>query len=200
MTRPWVTRFDPELAEKLKAAYDGYMQEIEEIQSEHAETKGEEFARSNTATDEQADEAKAEREAGYTHLAAQMHSPRDFVHIEPPEDMSGFSGPALGAGIPPKFTKGKPKFELIFPEAMLELAKIRTSGAEVHGPYSWHKINMLDLIGACHRHLNKIERGMKIDDNSTFYHAAHLMCQAMFIFQNHFESMSFDAGGTANEN
>jgi len=87
--------------------------------------------------------------------------------------------------IPPKFIEGKPRFELILPGPLLQLAEIRTKGAKVHGDHSWAEIKEDDIIGALHRHINKMQRGQVIDKDSGQYHAAHVMCQAMFLCSKH---------------
>jgi hypothetical protein len=84
-----------------------------------------------------------------------------------------------------KYDHGKPRFELIAPDAELWLAKILTHGAVKYEDNNWTGLTTKRVLGALKRHLNAIERGEDIDtegDNpSNMPHHAHLLTNAMFL-------------------
>lgn len=85
-----------------------------------------------------------------------------------------------------KHDGGKPRFELIDPYALLSLAMVLTAGAAEYEAHGWRSLNTFEgrerVIGAAHRHLNKIERGERYDPSfGGLPHASHLMACAMFL-------------------
>lgn len=81
-----------------------------------------------------------------------------------------------------KLDTEKPRMDLIDPYAEEQLAKVLTFGAKKYADHNWRKgIAMSRLIAACHRHLNAINRGEDNDAETGLPHAAHIMCEAMFI-------------------
>ena len=81
---------------------------------------------------------------------------------------------------------GKPRMELIDSTAELDLAVILTQGAKKYTPDGWRGgIDLEDgddrIMGALMRHVNAIRRGEVYDEESGMPHAAHVMCNAMFL-------------------
>lgn len=81
-----------------------------------------------------------------------------------------------------KFDQGKERMELIDPEAMQELAKVLTFGAQKYEEHNWRKgLKVTRIIGAAMRHLFAILRGETHDPETGLQHAAHAMCNCMFL-------------------
>lgn len=85
-----------------------------------------------------------------------------------------------------KFDRDKPRMDLIDAFALEELAKVLTFGAVKYAPNNWRKgITFGRLLAASFRHLVAILRGQDRDEETGLYHAAHLMCCAMFLVWMH---------------
>ena len=99
-----------------------------------------------------------------------------------------FPSPSLPAPPVPKlkeavkFDGDKPRMELIDPEAMEELAKVLTFGAKKYEEHNWRKgLKVTRIIGATMRHLWALLRGETYDPETGLQHAAHAMCNCMFL-------------------
>jgi hypothetical protein len=88
-----------------------------------------------------------------------------------------------------KYDQDKPRYDLIPPYAIDDLAKVLTFGAEKYAPNSWRNVeNALERYrAALLRHTFAIQRGELIDEESGLPHSAHAMCCAAFI--NELEKM-----------
>lgn len=76
----------------------------------------------------------------------------------------------------------KPYMDLLDSYAMTELAKVLTHGAKKYSAHNWRSgIQFSCLIAASFRHLTAINSGEDLDMESGLPHAAHLMCNAMFL-------------------
>lgn len=81
-----------------------------------------------------------------------------------------------------KLDGDKPRFDLIDPYAAEELAKVLTGGAVKYAPHNWRKgIVVSRLIAAALRHLYALLRGEDNDPETGLSHAAHAMCNCMFL-------------------
>ena len=81
-----------------------------------------------------------------------------------------------------KFDNKKPRYELIHPKALDELAKILTHGAKKYDDSNWHKCpNWTRYFGACMRHMWAWLGGEDLDKESGFSHLGHAMCCIMFL-------------------
>lgn len=80
-----------------------------------------------------------------------------------------------------KFDTDKPRFDLIPPDAELWVAKILAHGATKYAENNWIGLDVSRLIAAMKRHLNAIERGEDIDNDSKMPHFAHVATNAMMI-------------------
>ena len=82
-----------------------------------------------------------------------------------------------------KHDKGKPRVELIDPEALLEEGHVMAFGAEKYGDYNWARgMAWSRLIGAALRHTLAFSRGESLDPESGRSHLAHLRCCAGMLF------------------
>jgi len=84
-----------------------------------------------------------------------------------------------------KFDKGKPRMDLIPPEAIFAIAEVLRYGAEEkkYGERNWEKgIKATRLFAAAQRHLWKWMSGKDIDEESNLPHLHHAICElAMLI-------------------
>lgn len=91
-----------------------------------------------------------------------------------------------------KYDAGKPRHDLIDAEAMTELAKVLTFGAQKYEEENWRKgISFKRLIAAAERHINAIKLCEDTDEETGLQHAAHAMCCMMFLswMQRHRKDM-----------
>lgn len=82
-----------------------------------------------------------------------------------------------------KDVSGKPRFDLIPPEAMLALAETYALGAKKYSDRNWEKgIPYSACIGALKRHLNAFELGDMVNTADGGYeHVAHAMWWAVAL-------------------
>lgn len=81
-----------------------------------------------------------------------------------------------------KHDQSKPRMDLLDPTALIELAKVLTEGAIKYDSHNWRGgINISRLVAASYRHLTAFNDGQTCDPESGLPHAAHLMCNAMFM-------------------
>lgn len=94
------------------------------------------------------------------------------------DDESGSSAPVsrIPAG-GTKYDSGKPRMDLLVPEAEELTAQVFSFGAEKYGDYNWAKgINYSRLHGALRRHLAAWARGIDADEESGLSHLGHASC------------------------
>lgn len=77
----------------------------------------------------------------------------------------------------------KPAFDLIPPQAELELARVLEFGARKYSPDNWRRVPNLRqrYTAAALRHINALRRGELRDPESGLLHAAHAMACLAFI-------------------
>lgn len=82
-----------------------------------------------------------------------------------------------------KYDQDKPMYNLLPPNAIDDMAKVMTFGANKYAPNSWQRVdNGLERYrAALLRHTFAIQRGELIDPESGLHHSAHVMCCAAFI-------------------
>lgn len=82
-----------------------------------------------------------------------------------------------------KYVQDKPRYDLLPANAIDDLAKILTFGANKYAPNSWQNVeNGLERYrAALLRHTFAIQGGELIDQESGLPHSAHAMCCAAFI-------------------
>lgn len=84
-----------------------------------------------------------------------------------------FFGPSGGL----KYDGGKPRMDLLVPEAEELTAQVFTFGAEKYGPYNWMEgIAFSRLHAALRRHLAAFSRGEDLDPESGLSHLGHASC------------------------
>jgi hypothetical protein len=81
-----------------------------------------------------------------------------------------------------KFDAGKPPMELLDAHALAEVALVLAHGEKKYAADNWREgISYRRLIGAALRHVMAIADGEDMDQDSGRPHAAHAMCEMMFL-------------------
>ncbi len=83
-----------------------------------------------------------------------------------------------------KFDEGKPRISLLSSDAILEIAKVATMGAEKYSDHNWRKgFDWSRLMDAAERHLLKYNKGNRIDEESKLSHLAHVAWNIMALLE-----------------
>ena len=84
-----------------------------------------------------------------------------------------------------KHDQEKPRYDLLPPKAIDELAKILTFGAEKYEANSWQQVEsgLERYRAALLRHTFAIQAGELYDKESGLLHSAHAMCCSAFIVE-----------------
>ena len=78
----------------------------------------------------------------------------------------------------------KPKYSLLSPYGLEELAKVATFGATKYAPHNWRKgFDYSRLLDASMRHILEYQKGNKMDDESKLPHLAHAMWNLMALLE-----------------
>jgi len=92
-----------------------------------------------------------------------------------------------------KETSGKLRFDLIPPEAMVEIAKVYTDGAEKYSARNWEKgLSMDECIGALERHFSRFKLGQDVNPNTGSHEAAHMAFWCMAIISQYHRGISIE--------
>jgi hypothetical protein len=88
-----------------------------------------------------------------------------------------------------KYDSNKPRYCLLKPEALDEMVKVLTYGANKYSVDNWKHVDALHdrYFDAAQRHLWAYRRGEKYDPESGYHHLAHAMASLMFILQTDFD-------------
>ena len=100
---------------------------------------------------------------------------------EPMEPAVKPSEPALGR----KFDSGKPRYSLLPPHALEEVAKVLTYGSLKYADHNWMKIENPDdrFFSAANRHMWAWQKGEKTDSENGCSHLAAAIASLMFILE-----------------
>lgn len=85
-----------------------------------------------------------------------------------------------------KSDEGKNRLDLVFPNFIEEIGKIRTYGCnKYHDPENWRTIENAKqrYTAAAMRHFNAWRMGKKIDKESGLRHLSHCACNIMFLIE-----------------
>lgn len=94
-----------------------------------------------------------------------------------------------------KHNTGKAPLDLVSPLALAYLSQVLAFGAKKYAAHNWKGgIPLSYLIAASSRHLEAIKAGIDLDAETGLPHAAHLMCESMFILDqmNSIHHLQFD--------
>ncbi len=96
------------------------------------------------------------------------------------EEEEGQLGKERGA----RFSSKKPRFDLIPPSPLRELAMIYTYGCQKYEAENWSKgMPWREVIASLERHINYWKRGETYDSESGLHHLAHLVWNAFTLFE-----------------
>lgn len=110
----------------------------------------------------------------------QTTAPLEMFHIQDAENNNPKNADTVGL----RFNAGKNAFDLLPPQAMWELAKVYTAGAEKYEPQNWRKGMRFGIcIGAAFRHIFKWMSGEKIDEETGCHHLAMVAWNCLAIVQ-----------------
>lgn len=77
---------------------------------------------------------------------------------------------------------GKPRYDLLDPYAIDQLARVLSFGAQKYAPHNWRNgLTYSRLIAATLRHTFYFLWGQTNDPETRLHHMAHAMCCCMFI-------------------
>jgi hypothetical protein len=83
-----------------------------------------------------------------------------------------------------KFDNGKPRVSLLSSDAIIEVAKVATMGAEKYDDNNWRKgMKWSRLMDAAERHLLSYNKGDRIDKESNLSHLAHVAWNIMALLE-----------------
>ena len=85
-----------------------------------------------------------------------------------------------GGGL--RYNDGKPRYDLITPFALEELAKVLTKGAEKYAPHNWQRgLSWSSVLASMQRHIEAFKKGEDYDKETGLLHIGHVLCNAMFL-------------------
>lgn len=82
-----------------------------------------------------------------------------------------------------KYDQNKPMWWLLPMEAVNEVVKVLTFGANKYGPENWHMLTDLRkrYLSACMRHIAAFRCGERNDKETGIHHLAHAICCLLFV-------------------
>ena len=95
-----------------------------------------------------------------------------------------------------KHDGGKPRMDLLPPEALVAMAKILTGGAATYGARNWEKgLAWGRISGALLRHLTAWMAGEDTDPESGLPHSWHVLTNAAFLVAHEARGIGTDDRG-----
>ena len=92
-----------------------------------------------------------------------------------------------------KHDDGKPRYDLVPPDALDEIVKALTFGAREYEDRNWEKgMNWGRYFGACMRHLWAYWCGEETDPDSGLSHLAHAGCCVFFLLAYELRGIGVD--------
>ena len=83
-----------------------------------------------------------------------------------------------------KLDTNKPRLDLLPSNAIFEIGKVLSFGANKYNPDNWRKgLEWRRLIGATFRHLFSFLKGENIDPESKLSHLAHASVNLLFLLE-----------------
>ena len=81
-----------------------------------------------------------------------------------------------------RYDEGKPRMDLLPGDALVEIAKVLTHGANKYSPRNWEKgMDWHKLYAPIQRHLWKWWQGEELDKESGLHHLAHAACDVLML-------------------
>ena len=121
---------------------------------------------------------------------AQIDAEAKLLNLKPPFELPS-NTPYLDAAVASergiKDVEGKLRFDLIPPEAMVEIAKVFTEGATRYGDRNWEKgIPVGECVAAIERHLTRFKLGQDFNPKTECHEAAHMAFWCMVLISQSF--------------
>lgn len=92
-----------------------------------------------------------------------------------------------------KFDTGKPRISLLSSDAIVEIAKVATMGAQKYDDHNWRKgMKWSRLMDAAERHLLKYNKGERVDEESGLSHLAHVAWNLMALLEYEINNVGED--------
>lgn len=90
-----------------------------------------------------------------------------------------------------KFDDGKLRWDLLPWEAIEEIVKVLTYGANKYEPNTWQNVEPFNdrYTAAMFRHLIANIKGEDLDDESSILHLSHAACNLVFILSRKLEEL-----------
>jgi hypothetical protein len=86
-----------------------------------------------------------------------------------------------------KFDQEKPRFDLVPPNALAEVARVLTYGAGKYDDENWHKCDsQRRYFAAAMRHMWAWLAGSDDDPETDISHLAHAICCLLFMLELHY--------------
>jgi hypothetical protein len=82
-----------------------------------------------------------------------------------------------------KFDSDKPDYSLVPFEALDEVVKVLTYGANKYDRFNWEKVEDIRYQAAALRHISAYMQGEKYDPETGINHLAHAVCSLLFLTQ-----------------
>jgi hypothetical protein len=84
-----------------------------------------------------------------------------------------------------KYDSEKPDYSLVPPNALNDVVKVLTHGAQKYDRNNWQYLENLDsrYFAASQRHMWALQRGETLDEETGIHHAAHAICCMMFLLE-----------------
>ena len=94
-----------------------------------------------------------------------------------------------------KFDEGKPMWNLVPLEAVQEVAKVLTMGANKYGKRNWVKLPDFEdrYMSATLRHITQHQSGELFDEESGLLHISHATCNLIFLAYKIMEELKCNA-------
>lgn len=103
------------------------------------------------------------------------------------------SGQQLIPGGAYRANQGKTQWELMPTEALEEVAKVFTYGAQKYDPDNWRKgFPWRSVFGSGMRHMQSWLSGEDFDEESGLHHLAHAACNMLFLLQYYRTTVGID--------
>ena len=85
-----------------------------------------------------------------------------------------------------KFDQGKPRYGLLPPLALQEMARVLTHGAEKYDACNWKHVpdSLERYFDALQRHVWAWKMGEKLDPDSGIHHLAHALANVAFLYEH----------------
>lgn len=85
-----------------------------------------------------------------------------------------------GSGV--KYDDGKPRYDLLPADALHEVVRVLTFGAQKYVPHNWENgIQYGRVFGAIMRHMWAYWRGEDLDPETNIHHVAHAVTNGLFL-------------------